>query len=177
MKSTLRILGFSLPATALLKAGLLAVSLVFIITGCMPAPHYQKEEAIPQNAWTYNFKPAFNVEITDTNANYQAFFLIRHTQAYPYSNLWIWIYVKTPGDSVMKKERINIPLAETTGKWLGRGMGEIYEQRMPINLADFVSFNKKGTYKITMEQNMRINPLPEILDVGLRIEKTTPRMQ
>ena len=144
-------------------------------TGCMPAPYYQKEEVIPQNAWAYNYKPAFTFDITDTTTVYQPYFLIRHTQAYPYCNVWVWLYIKTPGDTVIKKERINITLAETTGKWLGRGMGEIYEQRMPIYLGDSLIFNRQGTYKISMEQNMRINPLPEILNVGLRLEKLGPR--
>ncbi len=141
------------------------------LAGCLPAPYYQKDDTIPQNAWDYSFKPTFEIDITDTTVPYQPYFLIRHTQAYPYCNLWIWIYIKTPGDTVAKKERINIPLAETDGKWLGRGMGEIYEQRLKVNLGDSVKFNRKGSYKISLEQNMRINPLPEILNVGFRLEK------
>ena len=50
-------------------------------------------------------------------------------------------------------------------------MGEIYEQRIPVSFGDSVSFNKKGSYQVSMEQNMRINPLPEIMNVGLRLEK------
>jgi gliding motility-associated lipoprotein GldH len=146
-----------------------------ILTGCMPAPYYQKEEAIPQNAWAYTFKPSFSFDITDTTVNYQVSFLIRHTQAYPYSNLWMNVYIKVPGDSVIKRERVNVVIAEQTGKWLGRGMGEIYEQRLPIDLGDPVKFNRSGTYQISLEQNMRINPLPEVLNVGLRIEKDVPR--
>ncbi len=141
------------------------------LTGCLPAPYYQKEEVVPQNAWSYNFKPSFTIDIKDTVSTYKAYFLIQHTQAYPYNNLWVWLYIKAPGDSIVKKERINVPLAEATGKWLGRGMGEIWEQRMPIDLGDSIKFNKAGTYEISMEQNMRINPLPEILHVGLRLEK------
>jgi gliding motility-associated lipoprotein GldH len=83
----------------------------------------------------------------------------------------MWVYIKTPGDSVIKKERVNIILAEATGKWLGRGMGEIWEQRMQLNLGDSINFYRKGTYEISLEQNMRINPLPDILHVGLRVEK------
>ena len=143
----------------------------FYLTGCLPAPYYQKEEVVPQNAWSYNFNPSFTIDIKDTVSTYKAYFLIQHTQAYPYNNLWVWLYIKTPGDSVIKKERINVPLAEATGKWLGRGMGEIWEQRMPIDLGDSIKFNQAGTYEISMEQNMRINPLPEILHVGLRLEK------
>jgi hypothetical protein len=54
-------------------------------------------------------------------------------------------------------------------------MGEIYEQRMPISLGDSVNLSKPGTYTIEMEQNMRINPLPDVLHVGLRVEKVVPR--
>lgn len=144
-----------------------------LFAACLPAPHYQKDEAIPGNAWNYNYKPSFTFEITDSTAQYQPYFIIRHTQAYPYNNLWLWLYIKTPGDSVATKARINIVLAEATGKWLGKGMGEIFEQRMPVSLGDSVNLSKPGTYEVVMEQNMRVNPLPEILHVGLRVEKVT----
>lgn len=148
-----------------------------LLSGCVRIPGlvYQKEEVIPQNAWNYNFKPTFTFEITDTNAIYQPYFLIRHTQGFPYCNLWVLMYIKTPGDTTTKMERVNVVLAESNGKWMGRGMGEIYEQRMAFNLSDSVRFNKAGTYTIFMEQNMRINPLPEVLNVGLRLEKIAPK--
>jgi len=142
-----------------------------LFAACMPAPPYQKEEAVPGNAWHYNFRPSFTFEITDSTATYQPYFIMRHTQAYPYNNLWMWLYIKTPGDSLSTKARININLAEAGGKWLGRGMGEIYEQRIPISLGDSVNLSKPGTYHVVMEQNMRVDPLPEVLHVGLRVEK------
>jgi gliding motility-associated lipoprotein GldH len=146
-----------------------------VFAGCVPSPVYQREEPIPQNAWSYDFKPDFKFDITDTTSLYNIFFLIRHTEAYRYSNIWMWVYTKRPGDSTFQKSRINIPLAEASGKWLGRGMGEIWEQRLPISLADPTMLRKKGTYEIKFEQNMRINPLPDILHIGLRIEKIRPR--
>jgi gliding motility-associated lipoprotein GldH len=150
---------------------LLLLNICCVLPGCLPAPYYQKEEAIPQNAWTYDFKPSFTFDITDSVAIYQPYFLIRHSQAYPYCNIWLWVYIKTPGDSVPKKERVNITLAENNGKWLGLGMGEIYEQRMRIIFSDAVKFNKLGTYTVSLEQNMRINPLPEIMNVGFCLKK------
>lgn len=158
---------------SIIKVSSLLFALFTALAGCLPAPYFQKEEPIPQNAWTYNYKPTFTFDITDTAVIYQTFLLIRHTQAYPYSNLWMWVNIKMPGDSIMKKERVNIMLAETNGKWLGRGMGEIWEQRLPVRFADSsINFSKKGTYQISLEQDMRINPLPEVLHVGLRVEKT-----
>jgi gliding motility-associated lipoprotein GldH len=146
-----------------------------MLAACRPSPQYQKTEVVPGKGWNYNFKPSFVFEITDSTAIYQPYFIIRHTQAYPYNNIWMWLYIKTPGDSVATKARINITLAEASGKWLGRGMGEIYEQRMPISLGDSVDMSRPGTYEVVIEQNMRINPLPEVLDVGFRVEKATTK--
>ena len=101
----------------------LLLLLCCVLGGCLPSPYFQKQEAIPQNQWKYDFKPKFKFEVTDSTAHYQTYFIIQHTQAYPYSNLWMWMYIKTPGDSIIKKERINVMMADPSGKWKGRGMG------------------------------------------------------
>jgi len=140
--------------------------------GCMESPFFQKDVTIPGYEWRYNYQPSFKVKIDDTAALYHLYFIIRHTETYPFSNVWMWIHTKEPGDTAFARSRIEIPLAETSGKWLGRGMGEIWEQRMPITRNDApMIFKKPGTYEIKFEQNMRIDPLPEILQVGLRVEK------
>lgn len=146
-----------------------------IFAACQPVPHYQKVEPVPQNAWSYSFRPVFTFTITDSTAQYQPYFIIRHTQAYPYNNIWLWLYIKTPDDTTTHKARINITLAEPNGKWLGRGVGAIYEQRMPVSLGDSINLSHPGTYQVGMEQNMRLNPLPEILHIGMRVEKATIR--
>lgn len=147
---------------------------LLLLGGCLKSPYYQKEYSIHNNKWSYNNEPSFKFEITDTTAFYNLFFLIRHTEAYPYSNIWLMIQTKAPGDTAFTKARIEVPLAEPSGKWLGRGMGEIWEQRMPIsNIGDSVMLRKKGTWEIKFGHNMRIDPLPDVLQVGLRIEKQT----
>lgn len=149
---------------------LLAGSAFSILPGCMKSPHYQKTYALPGQQWAYKDQPAFQFQITDTTALYHLYFLIRHTEAYPYSNIWLWLYTRQPGDTTYEKSRIEIPLAEKSGKWLGRGMGEIWEHRMPITRDDQpMIFSRQGIYEIRMEQNMRTDSLPEILDVGLRL--------
>jgi len=144
------------------------------LAGCIPSPYYQKQYAVPGNAWQYAFNPSFTFSISDTAALYNLSFLVRHTEAYPYSNIWLWVYIKQPGKDSFERSRIEIPLAETSGKWMGRGMGELWEQSMPITTnSSAMMFGKPGVYEIKFEQNMRVNPLPEILQVGLRVEKTT----
>lgn len=163
-----------------------------LLSGCVSSPYYQKSYAVPSNKWAYDFKPDFVVEITDTGIHYNVFFIMRHTNNYPYANIWMNILVKTPGDSVFRKTRVEVPLASAQGRWLGMGMGEIYEQRRMIVLDhkaipvtdDLISvseisfddlFRKAGRYEIRLEQNMRDQSLPEVLHTGLRIEKSSER--
>ena len=82
------------------------------------------------------------------------------------------MHIKGPGDTTARKERVNVMLAEASGKWMGRGMGEVWEQRMYLKMEDTTLFRKKGTWQISLEQNMRVNPLPEILNIGFRLERT-----
>lgn len=154
----------------MLRNLLIVVFVSLLLYGCLPSPYYQKQEPIPQNAWNYNFTPTFKFDVMDTMASYQPYFIIQHTQAYPYSNLWMWLYIKEPGATAFKKQRVNIVLADAAGKWKGRGMGAIYEERVYLSLGDSVRLNRAGTYEIKLEQNMRVNPLPEVLHVGLRVE-------
>lgn len=149
-------------------------SLFFI--GCLEAPVFQAQQSIPQNVWAYPYKPAFQFDITDTAARYNAYFLIRHTDAYPFSNIWVWAETREPGDSTFKRSRIEVPLADRKGAWLARGdngisTGAIWEHRAPLTPNGPLRFTKTGRYTIRFEQAMRTNPLPEVLQIGVRIEK------
>lgn len=148
-----------------------------LLASCKPSPVYQKYVSIPNHAWDYSFKPTFDIKITDTQSLYNIYFLIRHTHAYPKSNIWLDITTMKPnGTSV--DSRIEVPLAEPNGKWMGRGMNEIWEQRMPITRNDApMRFQDTGTYTLKMAHINRLNPMPEILDVGIRIEKSTSNAQ
>lgn len=163
------------------RSGMLAAVLLSIaLSGCIESPFYQKQSAIPQNAWDHKYSPSFEFEVSDTTYLYNLYFLIRHTNAYPYSNLWMNIYTKQPGDTAFAKQRVNVELAATSGpnngQWLGRGMGEIWEQKKRLtHEGDTAILHRKGKYVIRFEHDMRVNPLPEILQVGLRIEKEKAR--
>ncbi len=147
-----------------------------LYTACLEAPVFQAQQSIPKNAWAYAFKPAFQFDITDTAARYNAYFLIRHTDVYPFSNIWVWAETQEPGDSAFKRSRIEVPLADRRGAWLARGdngvsTGAIWEHRAPLTPNGPLRFTKTGRYTIRFEQAMRTSPLPEVLQVGLRVEK------
>lgn len=166
---------FSLKQPRRMLSGLAIAMVFFASCGLTPSPQFQKVYNLPKASWETKFNPEFIINIDDTAAAYQIFLLIRHTDAYPFSNIWIGMDSQSPGDSSWAHARVEVPLAAPSGQWLGRGAGELWEQRVPINSPDQPAFfPKTGTYKIRLKHEMRRNPLPEILTVGLRLEKLPP---
>jgi len=51
------------------------------------------------------------------------------------------------------------------------GMDDIYEHRISLTDKEPLYFNKPGDYTFTVEQIMREDPLKNVLNVGLRVEK------
>ena len=169
-------LGFKInPVKRFGLAAFCILHFAFCISSCRPSPQYQDNYAIPGGAWQVAYRPEFHFTITDTAIAYQLFLLIRHTDAYPYANIWVNMDSKAPGDTAWGKVRVEVPLAAPTGQWLGRGAGELWEQRVPLtSLSRPAFFTKKGTYTVRLTQDMRRNPLPEVLTVGLRLEQLPP---
>lgn len=140
----------------------------FLLGGCIRINLYEKQVSIPSQKWSYNFTPEFNFEIKDTTSRFLMYVIIRHREMYKYNNLWLLVGSKAPGDT-MKYQRLNLQLA-TADNWEGKGMDDIYEVRKLISPGQ-ISFRKPGDYTISLSQIMRENPLPYIMNVGIRIEK------
>ena len=166
--------GKSVPARLSAVFSLLLV--VAFLASCRPAPQYQEHFTIPGTRWDAAFQPVFRFHIEDTAARYQLFLTIRHSDAYPFSNIWVNIDTRAPGDTAFGKMRFEVPLAAPSGQWLGRGFGELWEQRVPVtSLMRPAAFPKKGDYIIRLTHDMRRNPLPEIYNIGLRLEQLPGR--
>ncbi|WP_343700587.1 gliding motility lipoprotein GldH [Chitinophaga sp.] len=156
-----------------------------LVFACKPPrlDTFEKNRDIRRSEWAVEDKPLFELDLApeDTAFYYNMYVNVRHTDAYPYSNLWILIGTQAPGDSAATTRRVELPLADTYGKWMGSGVNgmvvtnndDIFEHRIPIQ--QNAIFSKPGRYRFTFEQNMRQNPLPYILSMGLRIEKAAPR--
>lgn len=153
--------------------------LLFIVvwlTACsIPVGIFEKNVAIPNHSWSSSFTPAINFEVKDdTLSYYRIFVVLRHTDAYRYKNIWLIVSVQPPGDSVFVNRR-NLILATDQKGWLGKGMDDIFEHRILLN-PNSVKFSKRGIYKFTLQQIMRDDPLGNILNVGIRLEKVVDQL-
>jgi gliding motility-associated lipoprotein GldH len=141
----------------------------YLAVGCTNSAEFEKNEQIPNHEWSYSLQPELVFDIKDTSSLYNVLVMLRHTDAYAYRNLWLFISSKQPGDSTFGKERFELNLQDTEGHWIGSGTNDIHEVRYP--LFTNIRFTKQGTYTIRLQQTMRDNPLQHIMNAGIRIEK------
>ena len=147
-----------------------ALSLSILAGACIPANVYEKNYSFKSHNWSNKTTPNFSFNISDTTSNYAVYIYLRHTDAYPYSNIWINISTKMP-NGALTVQKVELNLAEKKGKWLGRGMDEIVEHKISLNSNGSTRFNQIGIHTLQLQQIMRENPLPEILSIGVGLEK------
>ena len=140
------------------------------LSSCERIDLYERVESIPQQEWQSSFKPQFKFNIKDTAAQYQPYILLRHNEKYEFNNIWVRLYAQAPGDTA-RQFSLELPLANNDG-WMGTAMDDLYDHRIAVTLDPAIfNFKKAGEYIFTLEQIMRKDPLENVLNVGLRIEK------
>lgn len=151
---------------------LTACSLWFITFSCTTIDLYEKSVTIPGHSWESDYKPSFTFTIKDTSSPYLLYFVLRHNDKYSFNNLYINLYAKQPGQDSAQSVRYDLPLATNEKGWLASGMDDIYEHRILLTpRGQEFYFKKPGDYTFTIEQIMREDPLKNVLNAGLRIEK------
>ena len=123
---------------------------------------------IDNQTWSYNNKVHTDFVIDNTAIAYNLYFNLRVTPNYKYSNIFVLIHQTGP-DKQTETTRYEFKLATPEGEWLGAGTGNLYSYQT-IFKTNF-KFALKGKYHIEIEQNMRDNPLRNVSDAGLRVEK------
>jgi gliding motility-associated lipoprotein GldH len=144
----------------------IAFLLVCSICSCGKLDMYEKLHAFPQQAWSAADSATFDVTIKDSVTPHQLYLVFRHTDTYHFKNLWLQIQVKAPDTTYSLRREFTLADNE---KWLGTGMNDVFEHRIafsssPTNL-------RAGDYHFVLRQVMREDPLENVVNVGLRVEK------
>jgi gliding motility-associated lipoprotein GldH len=145
----------------------ICIAVAMFFTACNTIDVYEKTAAIPHHEWSSNNRLSFTFTATDSLAYYNIYLVLRHTESYHFNNIWIDFTSSVPGKKP-QTQRLNLMLANANG-WLGSSMDDIIEQRVllfshPTRLA-------KGAYTFSLQQVMREDPLQNILNAGIRVEK------
>lgn len=153
-------------------SGIALLWLMVMVSGCSdPNGVFDQNTSIGNRNWSYVNPIKYNVKIDDISVPYNLYLNVRVTGDYKYSNLFVLVHTTGPQ---LKPEvmRYEIHLASNTGEWLGSGTGNLYSIRESFKTN--YRFPVKGIYHFEIEQNMRDNPLHEVSDMGMRVEKASP---
>lgn len=155
----------------LLRVWLVIVLLGFMgfLSSCDSKRVFEEYVPIEQHRWDRKHTVRFDVNISDTIISYNLYLNLRNTGRYPKANLYVFTHITKPNGTV-ESDTINCVLADETGRWLGSGLGDVFDSQHIFKSG--VQFQHSGTYTFELEQGMRIRSLEGVRDVGIRIEKT-----
>jgi len=150
------------------------ISFLFLIlsfTGCGNNRVFEGKKDFEDRYWPKQEQVHFDFVVSDKDLEYNLFYTLRYTNTYPYQNIYLQYYLEDSTGRVISKELNNILLFNAvTGIPTGDGLGDIIT--IQKKFLDHYKFPKKGLYNLNIEQFMRLDTLPEILTVGLQLEKT-----
>lgn len=154
-----------------MKKSRLLISLVLLLPlwlhSCNYPEVFSEFHSIKNAQWERSDPALFEVQITDSLARYDIFFEIRNNNNYDFRNLWLFIHSHEPGGEV-HSDTLNIELADLHGKWKGKGLS-LYT--LAYLYRQDVTFPRSGTYRYTIQQGMRKDPVEGISDIGMKVLK------
>ncbi|MCG8183303.1 gliding motility lipoprotein GldH [Tenacibaculum piscium] len=145
------------------------------IISCDSKAEYDTYLTLPNNHWNKKNAIEFNFEIKDTINKKNLFINLRNNNEYQYQNLFLITQLKFPDGQIIV-DTLEYDMADVTGKFLGKGLATIKENKLFYK--ENIQFPKTGKYTFKIAQAMRknnqikgIENLKGISEVGFRIEK------
>lgn len=141
------------------KSRIIVVLSSLLLVACSRSTMYTNYQTIPLEGWSMDSVLRFEVPVTDTVNAYDVLLHIRHTDAYPYQNMWLF------ANDGGKTDTIEFYLADDRGRWLGNGQAI---KDMPVLYRENVVL-KDSLYILTLEEGMRDIVLQGISEIGVEI--------
>ncbi len=130
--------------------------------------YFEENKAIDGNSWHKDESVSFEFDVEDTVSLYNFYFNVRTSTDYEWSNLYLFVSLETPSTKI-GTDTVELPLAAPSGEWYGTNSGSIVTNT--VKFIDRLKFNELGTHKFTFNQAMRVDDLPEIMDVGIKMKQ------
>lgn len=142
--------------------------LISFLASCAEDRVYEKNVDLPKKGWYEDSILVFQFKIEDPAKSYDIYYNIRNTISYSNYNLYVTYYLQDSRGKELASELQNITLFHSkTGQPFGSGLGDIYAHQ--LKALKKVKFPLKGWYTFRLKQYMRINPVPEIISIGIKV--------
>lgn len=118
------------------------------------------------SGWSKDSVLTFPLIIDDPHGLYQTQIVVRNTDAYRNQNLWLFVDTETPAGT-HRRDTVQFFLADEFGRWVGSGVGTIFENVWIYQPR--VRYSEAGTYTLRVQHGMRYDILDGIGEVGVRV--------
>ena len=157
------------PKTCIGALTVLFLTGIMLFSSCDRSVFYEELKHVEGSEWKADDTLLFRFTITDTLQPYDLSFSVRNTTTYQFQNLYLFITAWYP-DHTWSRDTAECILAAPDGKWYGKGNGKIRDSQFLFRKE--VKFRRAGEYTIGVNQAMRIEELPGISDIGIRLQKS-----
>lgn len=143
---------------------------IIVFSACNKNVVYQNYQHINSSKWQQDSVLKYYLDIPDSTKIYNLSLNVRNEGRYSYSNLWVFVKIIPPKGNVLN-DTIELTLSDPSGKWLGSGLGDLYDRKYPYKTAIF--FPVQGFYNIEVRHGMRSEKgvLSGITDFGVTLER------
>lgn len=136
---------------------------VMAFSACNSDIIYSHFSPISSNKWHIDSVAHFDFTVEDATPDYRVLVYVRHTERYPYQNMWLFV------DDGLYRDTLEFYLADDRGQWLGDRKHGFIE--MPVLLEENKHFADTGVYHYSIQHAMRDTLLRGVTDVGLEIRR------
>jgi gliding motility-associated lipoprotein GldH len=149
-------------------------AILAIVTGlfsCQPGGrvYLKNQELSPQLEWLKKDAIEFKVPVRDINLAYNLSLSLRYVDGYQYQVAKVKVTETSPGGKKTVKE-YDLKVREDNGDYIGEAGLDIWDSD------HLVEANKKyaetGTYTYLIEQNMPVDPLTYVMEIGVMLDKS-----
>ena len=153
--------------TAFIPKILLWGALALLLASCDGSVFYDRQQSVDEHGWLPTEAVDFDVEVQDTTTVYNFQVEVRNSISYPYANTFLFLHTTFP-DGSTARDTLELPLANASGRWLGKRTGRYVDTRFYFRRN--ARFPMEGNYRFSVTNGMRDSAITGLKDIGLRIE-------
>ena len=136
------------------------ILLFFLVVGFVSCQNENKKEvyhSFNNNTWNTDSIVSFELDNIDTTSSHDLYLMVRHTTNFKFQNVFLFTNFENQQDT------LELFLSEKSGRWLGKGFGEIKE--LKIRIKENVNFKENQDQIFSVEQAMRYEDLEKIINL------------
>lgn len=154
-----------------MMASVCAVLAAILLWSCSDASFHEEHRTVDRGGWNYTDTLTFQVPVDEPTDSLLLSIYTRHTVDFGWRNAWVRIVSVAPGGDTARA-RYDLKLSQPSGEWYGRCRGDVCQLTQPVDYP--IELADTGIYVFHLLQDMRVDPLTDVLAMGIRLDRTPP---